>query len=123
MPSVTYFLRNKAVATIPDLKAPCALSSIAYCCTTCGEVWARIVVTGADSVIWTFEPAPCEAHEVRGVPDWGKLPGSLLPRAYNRRTDIPAMWWARALEHLPSTLLEREFWLALGAFDKEQQNV
>lgn len=118
MPTVSYFLRNQHLAT-RELLAPAPLSSIAYYCTTCGEVWGRIVVSGQDSEVWTFEGVPCEKHTPVGAQDWGRVPGSFLSRHANRRTWVPVMWWARALESLPAQVLERELLLHLNHFEKE----
>jgi len=51
---------------------------LAYFCQTCGEIWARVIITGGEATPhWTFETAPCEKHLCSGVTDWKHYPGCL----------------------------------------------
>ena len=84
--------------------------SLCYVCATCGEIWGRIFVRDDDAMqYWDVEVAPCAKHLPRGVPDWGKVPGSFLIGTDLRKGSIRTTAWARAIEHLPQGVLTREF--------------
>jgi hypothetical protein len=115
MPTALYFVQGKLLGQSEFL---CRLPphSLAYFCPTCGEVWARIVVTEAS--YWSVEHVACEKHLPRGVPDWGKIPGTLCPSISSWKKDLSILWWGRALEHLPPAVLQREFDLTLTHYER-----
>lgn len=59
---VTYFLRNKLLATGPhfgwDDATPCH-HSVAFFCPACGELWGRVQVSGKP---WHPACIPCAQH-------------------------------------------------------------
>jgi hypothetical protein len=82
--------------------------SLAYFCPTCGEVWARVVVTGRPFSVWTMT---CERHAEQyrslTVPgtlymSWNKDHNEALPREVLRREVIlHAEWCQRTAGHSP----------------------
>ncbi len=115
MPTALYFLHNKLVDQA-TFKCDFTPHSLAYFCPTCGEIWGRIMVDGGG--YWSVEPASCEKHTPQGVPEWGKIPGAFCTSIDNRRQNLSVMWWGRALEHLPPTILQREFMLTLNHYER-----
>lgn len=75
-----------------------------FVCTTCGEVWGRIFIPGAT---WGVHQAPCQKHAPTGVPDWGRIPGSMLAQTLTAEA-TSTMFWGSVIEHLPKSLWERE---------------
>ena len=91
-------------------------SNHAYFCKTCGSLWGRIKSEDPFAT-WMMHNVPCEQHLPIGVEDWSAFPGSLLhPRVALADTQVTER--ARAIESLPDELLEREFKLHLGHFNK-----
>lgn len=80
-------------------------NSLAYFCPTCGEVWARIVMTPLRELPEPFEvlSVACAEHRDR----WN-LPGSLLAGPYEA-----------LLALLPREAVLRELSLCLAQFEKE----
>jgi len=95
--------------TLPNLRLTCRVApelthaiahppnSYAFCCTHCGEVWARRTVVDDSGAIqpWFFWTVPCEA-----CPGGLLVPGSIL------------LWRDEEyFRNLPNELLVREFLL------------
>lgn len=116
MPTALYFIHGKlhGQSTFPCNFTP---HSLAYFCPTCGEIWARIVI--AEESYWSVEHVTCKKHRPQGVPDWGKIPGTLCASISSWRKDLSVMWWGRALEHLPPAILQREFELTLSHYERK----
>jgi len=122
MPLALYFLHGKLLG---QSEFPCQFTphSLAYFCPTCGEVWARVVVThGGKPSYWSVEHVACEKHTPQGVPEWGAIPGTFCSARDSRRERLSIMWWGRALEHLPPAVLQREFDLTLRHFERNQND-
>lgn len=121
MPSYTavYFLQGRLLGQ-SQFAAPTPPHSLAYFCSTCGEIWARIGVLG-ERPYWSIEHVVCEKHTPRGVPEWRGIPGGLCPNMDSRRSFLSTMWWGRALEHLPPAVLERELTLTLSHYERKLQ--
>lgn len=96
--------------------------SLAMFCATCGEVWGRIsCTTPHQPAHWTVDTCPCPKHERSGVPDWSKVPGTITD-AFLTQQGLSKMWWGRAIENLPSDVIQREFSLLLNYYSKELQH-
>jgi len=92
---------------------------LAYFCQTCGEIWARVIITGGEATPhWTFETAPCEKHLCSGVTDWKHYPGCLCIESTCTKERLSVMLWGRALEHLPAAVLKRELDLTINLHDR-----
>ena len=91
--------------------------SIAYFCSTCGDIWARIVAGEG----WQVEVVPCALHEPRTAIDWSKTPGSLINPFVTQRF-VGAWAWAAVIEALPPEVLRHEFELHLNRYDKGLPN-
>lgn len=111
-----YFINNKLLGEA-EINSNFLPHSLAYCCPTCGEVWARITMQ-PHKQYWKFEPVPCEKHVVEGGLEYGRIPGCLLLERLNMKQNLSIMWWGRALEHLPPAVLQREFELTLSYYEK-----
>lgn len=93
---------------------PPAAASLAYFCSTCGEVWERL----SAGPTWQILTVPCAAHSPRGVMDWGAIPGSVVYHAVT--TERTALWaQAACVEHLPPAIRRRELEVHLKYFYKE----
>lgn len=113
MTKAVYFLGKNFIGSAELPPHHIGSDSQAYFCSTCGDIWARIIIEGATYHLWNV---PCENHSRTGVPDWSATPGSLLiPTAY-RLDRSSCMFWAATLEILPIALLRREFHLHLRKF-------
>lgn len=110
-----YFLGNQLLGS-SNKPFPTG-QSCALFCTTCGEIWGRIVV----SSVWCVRSVPCVKHKRTGVRDWGAESGSFLIESFNlERTST--MFAAETIEELPPEVLRYELLLRLDKFDKEQRN-
>lgn len=116
---VAYLVDNRVLAT-SLIVATIQPRSLAYVCTTCGNLWGRVVVEALEDVqTWETVSAPCALHLPRGVVDWGHVPGSFLSGKGNfKRSDLRVTAWGRALEHLPDVVLKREFELTMKHFER-----
>ena len=88
------------------------LRSQTFFCPTCGQIWARVVINGAE---WSCKEQPCQLHP--DLSGWDRIHGSM---ASSRSFEMA--WpgdWAITLEYLPRKILQREFELSLkqGALD------
>lgn len=101
-----YFLGSRLLGS-SDTTFPYG-QSCALFCTTCGEVWGRIVV----SPVWRVRSVPCIKHTRTGVMDWGAEPGSFLIESPTAVTSI--MFAAETLEELPPEVLSYELQLRLN---------
>lgn len=116
MSTVHYFLGSRLLDTGVTPERNGGSHSLAYFCQSCGDVWARAVVstsTGHFDIV----NHPCSGHEPQAVPSWGARPGTLCK---GHATDLSTMHWAAALEFLPKAVLERELHLLLEHRAKEQ---
>ena len=105
---VTYFFPPNVMEQ-SELECDIVPHSLAYFCTTCGEIWGRIACeTEGHSPHWSVEVCPCLHHSRSGVPDWSKIPGTITDAFLTERS-LSKMWWGRALEHLPPKVLRQEF--------------
>lgn len=104
---IRHFLGN-------DLVGACSLTthikpfSLAYFCTTCGDIWGRIVVGDGDD--WQSLQVPCEHHLPHNLSDNNSVPGSVIYWMHSERL-ASGMWWAAVIDFLPRSVLEREFLL------------
>ncbi len=105
--AASYFVANQYLGRVM-IESDFAPHSLAYCCSTCGEIWARVMVQGPCSPYWHFLSVPCAEHKPQGGADYRRIPGSLLDNAFRKQT-LSKMWWAAALEHLPPQVLTYEF--------------
>ena len=115
MPTALYFAHGKLLGQ-SEFQCTILPHNLAYFCPTCGEVWGRIAITGGG--YWSVEHVCCEKHTPKGVPEWSKLPGCFLTSSDSRRSMLSVMWWGRALEHLPTAVLQREFELTLAHYER-----
>jgi hypothetical protein len=97
---------NSACATIED---SFGVDSIAYFCSTCGEVWGRVV--GGN--VWQVRSVPCSIHTRKGVFDSSAVGGSLLHPLVSKQ--YVGRWaWGITVEHLPPSLWRRELELYIN---------
>lgn len=88
--------------------SPVRPHSFTFVCPTCGELWARIAVSGPGEPYWRVTPVSCENHSPEGVQEWGRVPGSILDRLGIRQTELSRLSAAQAIDNLPPALLARE---------------
>jgi hypothetical protein len=113
--SAHYFLGSKLLGSSTS-EFPSG-QSCALFCTTCGDIWGRIVVSTA----WRVRSVPCIKHKRTGVADWSSESGSFLVPSFDREhTSI--MFAAETIEELPPEVLQYEFQLRLRQFNKEEVN-
>lgn len=118
-----FFLQGTYLAS-SHLESNFRPHSMAYFCHSCGEVWARVSVSGDESPeYWEIVSSPCKQHRPTGVLDWTALPGSFLPESASLSlADMRIVAWARAIEHLPEAVLKREFELTLEWYERKHQD-
>ena len=75
--------------------------SHAFFCSTCGDIWYRIAVTGQ---LWVVEPVQCDLHGD------GCIACTNINRAYCD---------ASYIDYLPPAAIRREFELTLASYEKE----
>ena len=95
--------------------------SLRYCCQTCGRVWASVIVSPGETT--NFLETPCEEHRGMNAISLSQVPGSLLFNLESTKNDLAKMWWARAIDHMPQAVLEREFELAVKHYEKESEGL
>lgn len=89
--------------------------SLAFVCTTCGNLWGRCVVNEGQE--WDVFGRPCETHLPRHNADNSAAPGSLL--CPSRTLDYsPSRWWSGVTDYMPRSVLEREFLLAMTHWER-----
>lgn len=100
-----YFLGKQYLGTsVCDLH-PHSMS-IAYFCSTCGDVWGRIVVEGEP---FHLVCRPCEGHAPSGVPDWGEAHRCGLFQWWCTFPDsVSTMFQGAIPSNFPSQVLRRE---------------
>ncbi|MDE2097538.1 MAG: hypothetical protein KGL39_09855 [Patescibacteria group bacterium] len=105
-----YFIGNRFFGESTILYTWASPESTAYFCRTCGEIWARIWVRETP---WELRQVPCEKHLPVGVADWSSTPGSILhPLITKDFCGSPQ--WASTIEHLPETVIRREFFIHIN---------
>lgn len=92
-------------------------NSKAYFCSTCGDVWARVVV---DATPFEVIPRPCANHSKHFMSESSSVPGSILPYAVGKDW-VSVMDWAVAFEHLPPALQQAELGLYYRYFMQESE--
>jgi len=114
MPLAYYIIQKdlRGEAAVPELSC-----SLAYFCRTCGEIWGRIVVEGAET--WNLQQVPCAAHQPTGVPDWNRIAGSIL---LPLDPHVGAWGQAASLALLPAAMLRRELEIHLTHTETLWQN-
>lgn len=102
---VAYFLGNKLLAQTDIIPwwsdTDLAISSLAYLCPTCGEVWARVAIRDA---AWTAAAHHCERCAGPRSYLLGE-PGSFIHP------------WLRATSHFPREVLIHEVLLRIRLLD------
>ncbi len=121
--SVTYILGSRHMGVSP-VHLAYRPHSLAYCCPTCGEVWARAVVTSDDILdpksYWEFQPVACIRHTPQGVMEWGRIPGSFLLNGLGQSAEhVSIMHRARCIDTFPRQVLLHELELIFNELDKE----
>jgi hypothetical protein len=97
------YLTKELPLTYTEVSDAFGLHSLAYFCSTCGDVWGRVITAAS----WSVINAPCSRHAPTGVADWGHVPGSML--LYSIRKDDLARWaWGVAIETMPAAVLHKE---------------
>ncbi len=110
-------LATYEVAGLPPTSGdlPATACSLAYFCTTCGSVWARVTVASSP---WRVTYTPCEAHEGVSALDFCSVPGSLIDQLVDRHSFRIGERVAAA-DYLPAALRGRELSVHLKYFYKE----
>lgn len=104
----TYFFSPHLVDTA-EFECDIIPHSLAYFCSTCGEIWGRIECRGeGERDMWSVEICPCLHHSPQGVPDWSRYAGTVTDSFPTTRM-LSKMWWGKAVEHLPPKVLRQEF--------------
>ena len=98
-----YFLGTQLLAS--TAAQACNSHSQAYFCTTCGDIWARLITDDSPDH-FDLRTVCCEHHIPAGVPGCSEVPGTLCQGTLST---ISTMRWIAALESLPLVVLEREF--------------
>ena len=98
---------------VPDL----ADYSHAFFCSSCGNIWARIVVGNR---LTYCHQVPCAAHQPTFPAEWTAFPGSLLG-IFTEATLVPLMDKARTLDCLPPDALLREFQVHLNVLREQER--
>jgi hypothetical protein len=83
----------------------------AYFCETCGDIWARIIVSEPKG--WNLSRSPCENHTSTTSDWWRDPPGSLIHNQFPPEDPTHPL----ALRNLPREALFREFILALNYYE------
>jgi len=119
----SYMVEGRILAST-EIEADHSPRSIAYICTTCGNVWGRVIVNDPEGLqVWEAEPSPCARHLHRGVVDYGRIPGSFLFGKGNfRKQDLRVTAWGRAIEHLPEEVLKYEFDITMKHFERMEND-
>lgn len=104
-----YFLGSKLLGSSD--KSFQGGQSCALFCTTCGDIWGRIVVGN----VWRVRSVPCIKHKRTGVMDWSSESGSFLITSFDM-AHTSTMFAAETIEELPPEVLRYELLLRL---DKE----
>ncbi len=106
MTRAAYFLGNSYLGEGPPL--PEGADSFAYTCSTCGEIWARVIVPGKP---FLFINRPCEKHEAQGVQDWAdRHRQGLFQHAFSQQ-HVGIGAWPLLPKFFPPSVLRREFLL------------
>lgn len=124
---ITFFRGNSYVGTTKITYPFSPPSSMLLVCSTCGEVWGRVLVEDSAGQVVPWEPdsVPCEQHQEVTWRDWGTIPGSMISRFFSRARTCsspltqPSYAWANVFEHIPDELLKLEFKIHLDYFSKE----
>lgn len=114
--SINYFANDELIGSC-DLRCEeyNVPYSMAFICTTCGNVWGRCVVN--DGTKWDCLTTPCENHRPHHNGDNNNPPGSLLCPGRTMRF-AASHWWSAILDFMPRPVLEREFLLAMRYRDE-----
>lgn len=115
MPTASYFLRNTLLGQ-SSFSASIRPHSFVLVCPVCGEAWGRVLVTdtGNFKPYWEVRAVCCEKHSPQGVPEWGRVPGSFLAGFGVEASDLSPYDAALAVDNLPVSMLQREFFLHLS---------
>jgi hypothetical protein len=114
--TVSYFIHDAWVAA-STFECPSPPDSLAFCCSTCGEIWARAWV---EAEPYQFRVVPCARHRPTGVADISAMPGSILNPLVSKHF-VGTGGWANVIEHLPWAVLARELELHITAKELEWQ--
>lgn len=113
---VFYMVEGRLLASGVIPLYPVMARQIAYFCTTCGEIWGRILIEGGKD--WEVIQSPCRHHTPMGVSDWGTIPGSLVQRKFHSSL-VSIMDAARCLDLVPDAVVKYEFLLSLNQKDPQ----
>lgn len=115
-PKAYYFFgsRMAATGTLPHHPS-CRPSSLAFFCSRCGDLWAKVLVEGAETA-WVFQVVPCEKHTPLNAMDWAAIPGSLSQAGFSDVYGAPR--WACAFDYLPLSLQNRELLMLINHLER-----
>lgn len=111
----TYFIHNRP-AGVADTADPLA-ESHAFFCTTCGDIWARIVVEGGRPTF--VHQVACERH-LPHFPSESLYPGSLLATILPLES-VAAHQRPRTLFFIPLEVLKWEFQVCDATLRRQEQ--
>lgn len=97
---------------------PVFINSIAYFCSSCGDIWGRAHVEGAN--LCEIADVVCEKHKPTSPANWRATPGSFLDPLLSTNY-IGLGGWAKTIEVLPNEMLKREFLLSFKESKHESQ--
>lgn len=105
---LTYILGKSTIGmsrlNIPAINKP---HSLAFFCSTCGKIWASILVQGSESC-WEVYNRPCERHTpMMACEDHTHPPGSMvayIPEA----SRVGSGSWAGTYDAMPFEVRKRE---------------
>lgn len=115
---VQYFIHGSHLgeAQVPADLLGLPPTSHAFFCSTCGEVWARIVSPAGPTYCHQI---PCESHFPQFAAEGTQFPGSLLGVFISAKL-AASMDWPRTLEYLPPAVLAREFQVHLTVLLRQE---
>lgn len=111
--NILYIIHGNTLATV-EIADSFAVDSIAYFCSTCGDVWGRIVAGSA----WHIQQVPCEQHRPRGVFDWSTISGSIL-NGMEQKVFVGRWAWAATLDVMPKEVLLRELEVHINYIERK----
>jgi hypothetical protein len=115
-----YFIHQEYLgeAQIPEDGVGLPPPGHAFFCSTCGDIWARII-TGPGCTTYCHL-TPCEKHTPRFAAEGTRFPGSLLG-IFPDAGLAASMDWPRTLTYLPPAVLAWEFQVHLTVLQKQER--
>ncbi len=111
MPQCHWFLDRTPIGAGT---VPASAESQAFYCESCGDVWARLCVSGASRTLLVHRP--CVRHNSASALTWNAIPGTLA--SWRSAADSPYWDTAHCLEYMPRSVLKREFDILVAHLDR-----